>query len=147
MPPRRVGVGEPLALTSALRDEPLAVGKRGQVARVDRDVFAILRKLRAQGGDDRSEGCLYQGAMRAELRGEAVAGIHARRTSEGVLQSFVLRDQSSRSTPRRDRVEALGEAGTDQGADRVTLAPCPAKRLKLGVPLAPHPKDPGRDAR
>jgi hypothetical protein len=60
-------------LASALRDEASSVCVRRELGRVNCNVIAILRKLRAQGGDDRSEGCLYQGAVRAEFPSKAVA--------------------------------------------------------------------------
>jgi len=40
-------------------------------------------------------------------------------------------NQRSRPAPRRDRVERLHEAGPDEGAGAVALAPRPAERVKL----------------
>ena len=84
---------------------------REKVGSVNGNVFAILRKLRAQGGDDRSEGCLYQGAVRAEFHGEAVAGPLRGRTADGLGEGAMLRDQAGRASPSVDRIQAFDETG------------------------------------
>jgi len=67
----------------------------------------------------------------AQLRREAVTGIHARRGTESFAERVVLGNQGSRSAPRRDRVQALDEAGSDEGAGAVALATRPAERVKV----------------
>lgn len=52
MPPRRIGVAEPLALGAARVDVPLPVCERGKIARVDGDVAAVLRSSFLQRGRD-----------------------------------------------------------------------------------------------
>jgi hypothetical protein len=48
VPPRCVRVAEPLTLTAALGNEPLAVGVGGKVGPVDGDVLAELGRLLAK---------------------------------------------------------------------------------------------------
>jgi hypothetical protein len=67
----------------------------------------------------------------AKLRGEPVARIDARSVSEGVPKRGVVCDRSGRATPRRDRIERLREARSDQRANRVALAARPPQSLKL----------------
>ena len=47
VPPRCVGVGEPLPLRPVLRDEPLTVRVGRKIARVDSEVAPVLGQLRA----------------------------------------------------------------------------------------------------
>src|SRR5215218_6826364 len=67
-----------------------------------------------------------------KLRGEAIAGVHARSAAQGGLQRAMLRDECGGAAPRWDRVERLRKRHADHGADRVAGASRPACGLKLG---------------
>ena len=58
------------------REEPLAIRVGGQVARVDADVLPVLRKFHAQARHEASECRVEDRLVLAQLRREAVAGVH-----------------------------------------------------------------------
>lgn len=72
---------------------------------------------------------------RAELRGEAVAGVHGGGLTvacDGKSERRVLAHERHGAGPRRDRVDRLGERHADHRADWVAGATGPARRLQLG---------------
>ena len=81
--------------------------------------------------DDTGERRVEERLVLAELRGEAVAGIHGRAAAEGVLQRSMLGDQPGGPAPRRDRVDALDEASPDERPRAVSLPAGPPKAVKL----------------
>ena len=69
--------------------------------------------------------------MCAELLGEPVERVHGRAVTNRGLKHRVLCDQPGSPAPGGEPVQALGEAGADQRADRVALPARPAEPLKL----------------
>jgi len=129
--PRSVRVGKALALPSALRDVALAVGKRRNVGSVDGHVRSVLGKLGTERGRDAVEREVQERLVLSELAGESIERVHGGRVSKRVSESAMFRDQRGRPAPRRDRVQALDEAGSDERADRVALTSRPAEGFQL----------------
>ena len=69
--------------------------------------------------------------MCAELLSEPVERVHGRGPADRFLECGMLGDQPGGAAPGRDRVQALGEARTDERAGRVAPSACPAQPLEL----------------
>src|SRR2546426_45313 len=72
--PGGIRVAVPLTLRAVLRKEPLPVCVGGKVGRVDGDIFPKLWKFHVERRNDPGEAGVQQRRVRAELRGEAIAG-------------------------------------------------------------------------
>jgi hypothetical protein len=86
------------ALAPTLADEPLTVRVRGHVGPVDGDVAAKLGKLGVQGGGHAVNAAVQHVAVGAELRGEAVAGVHGRHVGGGEPTTTARRAECSRTS-------------------------------------------------
>lgn len=91
--------------------------------------------------EDAGDAGVKQFRVRAELRGEAVAGEHGGSfAADGLAKRGVLAHERHRASPRRDAVKALGERHADHRAERVAGASRPPRLVKLGD----QPPDLGR---
>jgi Protein of unknown function (DUF3800) len=131
MPPRSIGVAEPLALAPAFGDVPLAIGVGGQIACVNGYVFSQVGMLSAKRSGASVETRRKRWSVASELAGEAVHRPHTRRMPECHLKAWMLRDQRRYPRPRRETDQAFDKASADESAGTVALATRPAERVKL----------------
>jgi hypothetical protein len=132
VPPRSVLVGEPLPLSSTLRDEPLSVRICGYVGGVDSHVAPHFGVGGPQGRGASVQASVQSGTVRAELFTEAIASPKAWTAAENGLQAGVLSDQRRYTSPGRERKQALDEASADESAGTIAPAARPAQSVKLG---------------
>jgi hypothetical protein len=105
MPPRGIGVAEPLALAPALGNEPLAIGVGGQITCVNGYVFSQVGVLLAKRRRASVETRRKRGSVVTELASEAVHRPHTRRLPERCLEARMLHQWC----PQRQQVFANSE--------------------------------------
>jgi hypothetical protein len=123
VPPTGIRVGEALAFRAVLRDLPHPVCVARKVRGINGNVAAHLRVHGSERSGAGIEASVQGGAVLTKLRCEAIGGPLGRGIAECCLQAVVFRDQSSGSAPSRDSVERLDDAGSEQGARPIALAP------------------------